>query len=509
MDPALPRRLEDRTAGHELLWDGKNGVHPQLSASPRLSDALDGPFGAPPLPERNRLFWGDNLPLMRALLQEFRGRIDLVYLDPPFNTGQEFRICRPLGDGAQRAVVETPAYQDAWETGAYLQMLHERLLVARDLLAETGSLVVHVDWRVGHLVQVVLDEVFGPGERAGPGRAGFRNEIIWGYGGGGSTRNAYRRKHDNLFWYTRSDRWTFNPQYRPYTEGTRQRGLTAVKGPRYALREEGATLESWWTGPEVGKILSPTARENLKYPTQKPEALLHRILQGHSNPGDLVADFFCGSGTTGAVAERLGRRWIMADASRQAALLSRKRLAALQAELAASGQPFRAFDCYSGASCGCVGVWVCGCASVAQTRPGHGDARVVAELVPDAGSDSTVRLRDYRPELPEGAPAALRERAERDGLEFVEYWAVDWQYDGKVFCHQWHASRAAGRRGMALQSEPYGGPAGRVDGRPAVKVVDVFGNEMVAVGLLHGQPSGTEDAGPPGVEPPAYTWEPP
>src|SRR5262249_55226426 len=148
----------------------------------------------------------------------------------------------------------------------------------------------------------------------------------WGFGGGGAARNTYRRKHDNLFWYTKSGKWTFNPQYRPYTEGTHQRGLTAVKGPRYQLREEGATLETWWTDPEVQKILSPTAAENLKYPTQKPESLLERIITGHSNAGDLVADFFCGSGTTGAVAGRLGRRWIMADSSPAAIQTTRKRL---------------------------------------------------------------------------------------------------------------------------------------------------------------------------------------
>lgn len=265
----------------------------------------------------NRLLLGDNLLLARALLPELQGKIDLIYLDPPFYAGRDWFMADGTG----------LAFRDRWrDPSEYLQFLYERLHAMRDLLAGTGSLVVHVNWRVAHWVQCILDELFGAGEREGSGRPGFRNEIVWGYGGGGAARSCYRRKHDNLFWYTKGEQWTFNPQYRPYTEGTRQRGLTAVKGPRYRLREEGATLETWWTDPAVQKILSPTAAENRKYPTQKPEALLERILLGHTHPGDLVADFFCGSGTTGAVAQRLGRRWIMADCSERALEVTRARL---------------------------------------------------------------------------------------------------------------------------------------------------------------------------------------
>lgn len=297
-----------------LSWPGKRA--PDLTAPAPLH--LTAAFGEPG--ENgwlNRLVAGDNLRVMQALLPEFADKVDLVYLDPPFLAGRDW----PLSGS------DEVAFQDTWEEpGDYLQMLYERFWVVRELLAPTGSLIVHVNWRVGHWVQCLLDELLGAGEREGNGRPGFRNEIIWGYGGGGAARRTYRRKHDNLFWYTRSSEWTFNPQFRPYSEGTRQRGLTAVKGPRYALREEGATLETWWTDAAVQKILSPTAAENLKYPTQKPESLLERILAGHSNPGDLVADFFCGSGTTGAVAQRLGRRWVLADSSPHALRVTEQRL---------------------------------------------------------------------------------------------------------------------------------------------------------------------------------------
>jgi len=280
----------------ELTWSGKQPPAPEAPPGlVRIGGAAD--------PAAGRLILGDNLGVLRALLPEFAGRVDLVYLDPPYNTGRRQR-CPASGAG----------YADSWGGPAgYLSMLYPRVQLCRDLLAPTGSLIAHVNWRVGHWVQCLLDEVFGPGEREGRGRAGFRNEIVWGYGGGGSAPRAYRRKHDNLFWYTRGDRWTFHPQFRPYTPGTLARGLTAVKGDRYRLRDEGAALETWWTDPGVGKVLSPTAREQTGYPTQKPEGLLERLLLGHTDPGALVLDPFCGSGTTAVVAQHLGRRWLAVD----------------------------------------------------------------------------------------------------------------------------------------------------------------------------------------------------
>ena len=207
----------------------------------------------------------------------------------------------------------------------------------RDLLAEDGSIYVHCDWRVNSYIRMVMDEVFSSDCQ--------RNQVAWCYGGGSAPKGYYHKKHDNLFWYSKhKDTWTFNRQFRPYTEGTLERGLTAVKGDRYELNEEGATLDDWWAGKEVQKILSPTAYENLKYPTQKPEGLLHRIITGHSNEGDLVADFFCGSGTTAAVAEKLGRKWIATDLGKFAVHTTRKRLIQVQRELKEAGKPFRAFE---------------------------------------------------------------------------------------------------------------------------------------------------------------------
>jgi len=483
MSPSSPSQPDvRRPRAYELCWPGKArpvSIGPPPVLAP--TDAFDGlPDSAACDGFRNRLFLGDNRRVMEGLLPELRGRINFVYLDPPFDAGQDFRMRVPLGDsdgmGADAAEwVETLAYRDVWGEGAesYLQMLYERLWLVRELLAETGSLFVHVDWRVAHLVQALLDEVFGAGERQAAGAPGFRNEIVWGYGGGGAPRSSYRRKHDNLFWYTRSDRWTFHPQFRPYTEKTRNRGLTAVKGDRYALREEGAALETWWTGPEVQKILSPTAYENLKYPTQKPEALLERILRGHTNPGDLVADFFCGSGVTGAAAERLGRRWIMADSSSAAYYTARKRLAERQRELAESGQPFRAFDAFRTSALLAVG-----------------EGELQAEMAP-AGGGACIRLTSFEPALPLSADAALRERAARAPYDFLDYWAVDYDYSRvsnaggqPVFRHQAQIYRTRKDRRLPLQTRASEQPP--PGAQIAVQGVDVFGGETRALVVCQG-----------------------
>lgn len=464
-DPA-PSRATAPPLAYELRWLGKTRAEAPPPATPvRHTDAFDYPGESRPDGFRNRLILGDNLEVMAGLLPEFAGHVDLVYLDPPFNVGQEFQ--RPVSLGSDRppggtaaGPLRQAAYRDVWSGTEYLDMLYPRLYLARELLSETGSLIVHVDWRVGHLVQVLLDELFGAGEREAAGRPGFRNEIVWGYGGGGHVRNAYRRKHDNLFWYTRGSRWTFNPQYRPYSEGTRQRGLTSVKGPRYALREEGAQLESWWTDSGVQKILSPTAAENLKYPTQKPEALLHRLLRGHSNPGDTVADFCAGSGTTGAVAERLGRRWIMADQSRGAVQLMRKRLAEVQAHRSSSGEPGRAFDVYE----------------LPAACPASASAAVSADWMPNGDGSWEIRLTGFNVSLPDGSPADLRDRAKRAPLDFIDYWAVDWRHEGREFRHGWRAYRLPSRRELPLVS------AARRDlplHEAAVQVADVWGQVWV------------------------------
>jgi adenine-specific DNA-methyltransferase len=293
---------------------------------------------------RNRLIWGDNKLALAALLQEFRGQVKLIYIDPPFDVGADFTASPDLGEdmggvSKSQSLIEAVAYRDTWGKGtdSYIAMMFTRLSLMRDLLANDGTMVVHVDYRVSGLMRVLLDEVFGKNR--------LINEVAWCYGGGGAPKDFYPRKHDTLFIYSKGDKWVFNKQFRPYSEGTMRTGFKAKGMADYELNPEGAGLTDWWS--DCPKILSYNAAENYNYPTQKPESLLRRIITGHSNVNDLVADFFCGSGTAIASAEALGRRWIAADLGRYAVHTTRKRLIGVQRELHEKGEAYRSFDVYN------------------------------------------------------------------------------------------------------------------------------------------------------------------
>jgi len=284
---------------------------------------------------RNKIFWGDNLQVMSHLLKQFRGKVDLIYIDPPFDSKADYKRTIKLKGHkieSQRSTFEEKQYSDIWTNDEYLQFMYERLIMCRELLKPTGSIYVHLDWHVVHQIRCILDEVFGTGAASGTdGHPGFRNEVIWCYAGGGVPTSEMPRKHDNLLWYTKGSDWTFNPQYRPYSEGTVQRGRTAVKGNNAELRAEGTPINDWWS--DLKKITSPTDLEKLYYPTQKSEELLSRIVEMHSNRGDLVFDCFMGSGTTQAVALKTGRRYIGADINLGAIQMTTKRLIRVAEEL--------------------------------------------------------------------------------------------------------------------------------------------------------------------------------
>ena len=309
---------------------------------------------------RNMLVWGDNKLVAASLLGRMRGEVDLVYIDPPFDVGADFTMDVDIGDKRDTApkdqsLLEMIAYRDMWGKGAdsYLHMMYERLLMLRDLLKDTGTLVVHVDYRVTHQLRAMLDELFG--------QDSYLNEVIWYYtNAGGRAGSAYARKHNTLHVYTKSDKYTFNWEaagekrvqddkafgsyFKTDDDGRMyQEVRTAKKTYRYYLDDPKIPDDVW----QIQLMGQHDKTERTGYATQKPESLLERVVAVHSNPGDLVVDLFCGSGTTGAVAERLGRRWIMADLGRFAIHTSRKRLIEVQRKLHAEGQPYRAFDVFN------------------------------------------------------------------------------------------------------------------------------------------------------------------
>jgi DNA modification methylase len=295
---------------------------------------------------RNMLLWGDNKLVMAALLKDFTGKIDLIYIDPPFDVGADFTMPVAIGEDdsgprKEQSILEMVAYRDMWGKGtdSYLHTVYERLGLMKELLREGGAIYVHLDYRVVALVRLVLDDVFGP--------ECFRNEIVWYYSGGGAARDRFAYKHDNILCYAKSERArVFNVDevrmdYK-WTDGQKR-----ADGSERDL--EKGKLPDDVMGLDIIKLnkIMPWAAEHTGYETQKNEALVATFVRASSNEGDLVADFFCGSGTTGAVAERLGRRWIMADLGRFAIHTSRKRLIEVQRQLYDESKPYRAFDVYN------------------------------------------------------------------------------------------------------------------------------------------------------------------
>ena len=306
----------------------------------------------------NRLIYGDNLLAMQALLAgdaqtglpSLRGKVDLIYIDPPFDSKADYRtkISLPDTDVQQKpTVIEQFAYADTWEEGtiSYLKMLYPRLLLLKELLSEKGSIYVHVDWHAGDYVKIIMDDIFG--------KNNLKNEIIWAYRIQGVGKKLWARKHDNIFFYSKSDNYTFHPEKedviyeKPFidtvkvepdlsTLSQRQREeiIDSIR-KNIPLKDKYKSLlfnkyyanvfvRDVWDCDVTKPIISGSS-EYLDYKTQKPIGLLERIIKASSNEGDLVCDFFGGSGTTAAVAERLGRRWITCDIGKPASLVMRKR----------------------------------------------------------------------------------------------------------------------------------------------------------------------------------------
>lgn len=341
-----------------------------------------------------------NGPLREEI--EKQGGIKLIYIDPPFDVGSDFSMDIEIGDDTftkKPNILEEIAYRDTWGKGtdSFLAMIYERLFLMRDLLAEDGSIYVHCDWRLSHTLRLIIEEVFG--------RDNYRNEIIWKRkGGSANAQNNFGVSIDTIHFATKSNATFFNNLYtrdseeaKKYIEerfknkfegrqymlapiernaalGMRENLIYEYNGytPKYGWmmsREkllefdrlhklhwnsnnkpnrrvfldeyEGQPIENLWTDIFV---INPMATERVDYPTQKPEALLERIIRTSSSEGDLIADFFCGSGTAAAVAEKLGRKWIVSDLGKFAIHTTRKRMIGVQRELKASGKDFRAFE---------------------------------------------------------------------------------------------------------------------------------------------------------------------
>jgi len=389
----------------ELVWNGKSGdvtnvvlpfqvieqVDEPRSEEKRniQTDMFDTATGRQVKGWNNKLIWGDNKLILSSLKNgplreeiEAQGGIKLIYIDPPFDVGADFSMDIEIGDETltkKPSVIEELAYRDTWGKGAdsFISMIYERLVLMRDLLADDGSIYVHCDWRVSSYIRLVLEEVFG--------KDNFRNEIIWENTSTGNKAVSHRqfaRVHNTILYYAKSDSHKINVQYEEYEKeyidynfqysdergkfrrqilGTRGqdsirelekegRILTTKSGKKYFKQylheSKGVILTDFWQGRKVPDLrrqggMTP---ENVNYPTQKPEVLLERIIKTSSNNGDIVADFFVGSGTTPAVAEKLGRKWIVSDLGKFSVHTARKRMIGVQRQLKKDEKNWRAFE---------------------------------------------------------------------------------------------------------------------------------------------------------------------
>ena len=305
----------------------------------------------------NKLIWGDNKLILSSLKNgplreeiETQGGLKLIYIDPPFDVGADFSMDIEIGGNTftkKPNILEEIAYRDTWGKGAdsFITMIYERLILMRDLLAEDGSIYVHCDWRLNASLRLILSEIFG--------ESLFQREVIWYFdnvSGYKSIALNWIRDHETILWLTKSQSFIFNKVYGDYPEGYENKFSNVDKdGRRYMKRAgrrqyldelKGKALGDVWRIPFINNM----ADERVGYPTQKPEALIERIIKASSNEGDLVADFFCGSGTTAAVAEKLGRKWIATDLGKFAIHTTRKRMIGVQRQLKADGKDYRAFE---------------------------------------------------------------------------------------------------------------------------------------------------------------------
>jgi len=529
---------------------------------------------------RNKLIWGDNKYAMAALLEKYAGQIDLIYIDPPFATGADFSFKVDIGEdkfkhSKEASAIEELAYRDTWGNGldTFLQMMHDRLSVMRELLSDKGSIYVHLDWHAGHYVKLLMDEIFGVDC--------FRNEIIWHYRTGNLAKKQFQRKHDTIFFYSKSNNHTFNPQeqkeyyidiygpdFKPSFEGRNQ-----GKDERGVYRM--SQVDDVW---DISAVFT-LSDEHLPYNTQKPEKLLDRIISASTNEGDLIADFFCGSGTTGAVAEKLGRKWIMSDLGRFAIQTTRKRLLGIEgckpfevlnigkyerqywqgvsfgsktreqtlaeyiafilALYKANPLPGSAFiHGQKGAELVHVGSveapvtlediqkaieetlrmkqkqltilgweWEMGLHDVVEAEAKKANIKLKLLNIPrevmdkravDAGDVQFFELAYLETEIEENkdwgykvklndfvipnmdlVPKEVRDKIKK-WSDYIDYWSVDWNYQGDTFHNMWQAYRTKKDRKLVLETDPHR-YSKKGDYKIMVKVIDIFGNDTTHI----------------------------
>lgn len=381
----------------------------------------------------------DNLEYMEYLLKKKKmaGKIQLIYVDPPFFSNSRYQASVRLETDklGKSELIKTGAYDDTWEDNLqqYLRMLAVRFYMMRDLLSDEGCIWVHLDWHGSHYVKLLLDEIFGA--------ENFVNEVAWTYKSGGASKKSFARKHDTLLFYSKTGRYKFNP----LREKSYNRDL---KPYRFKGVEEFRDETGWYTMVNMKDVWSidmvgRTSKERTGYATQKPEKLLERILKACTDEGDICADFFAGSGTLGAVAERMGREWIMCDEGDVAVASQIERLMGMKPDEEKRCRPFSVI------------------------RQEHDPDEAAFRLVRCSEDMGCLRIQDYVPDslkLSDADESIALKYIQDDSRCCISFWSVDPEYDGRVH----RASEIIGGMDFCTLSE----------GSLHVIGYDVFGNRF-------------------------------
>ena len=328
----------------ELRWTGKRPYRSTqyfpAQLRERYGEEKDGWI--------NKIFWGDNLQVMSHMLKEYRGKIDLIYIDPPFDSKADYKKkieVKGIGKAETDSTsFEEKQYGDIWCNDESLQFMYERLIILRELLSDHGCIYLHCDWHKSHHLRMIMDEVFGNNK--------FVNEVIWHYSGAGTPKGCWAKRHDNIYVYSKTTEYTFNADAvrTDYAETTKERFSHAINNVRNGINFGTQSLNPLGKYPEDVldvSIEAPSANVRTGYPTQKPEALLEKIIEASSNPGDIVFDCFMGSGTTQAVAMKLGRKFIGADINLGAIQTTTKRLIGIANDIEDSSRKYTGFEVYN------------------------------------------------------------------------------------------------------------------------------------------------------------------
>ncbi|MFX1502267.1 MAG: site-specific DNA-methyltransferase [Promethearchaeota archaeon] len=449
---------------------------------------------------KNLLIWGENKLVMKSLLKTFENKIDLIYIDPPFATGGDFNLKIQIGEDGN--YLDNIAYKDKWKEGidSYLTFLHERLVLMKKLLSNKGSIYVHLDWHISHYVKVIMDEIFGS--------ENFRNEIIWAYPAASvKTRRFFIRSYDTILFYSKDNNYIFNDHPKIYQEFSDRvknalkkddNGIFYYRGGSHNgkklsrkvyIEKEGIFPRDVWN--DIPYVRANTA-EYQGFSTQKPERLLRRIILASTNKGDLIADFFCGSGTTLTVAEKLGRKWIGCDSNRYAIHMIRKRILNLTKSNDILDWKKRynkdpnSFKIISSEKM-----------DIKQFIPKiflRKDANVKKntelEELPDFNfkiqqndKQIKVELIDYKIPYKNFISEKIKQKI-KSYSDWIDFWAIDFNSYNGVFKNMWFAYRTPKKRKISLVSTIHNYiESGKY--KISVKIIDIFGIETIKSSVIN------------------------